>query len=547
MNNQELKEKNINNLGKEEEEDQLKKGFSPSPQNVQKENLNETFPDLEQTLINSMKLEMSRVKENLSQSQSKVNELFQENNRLKLLQLEISKKLSVKEDIINSNKVEINRLQSKNNILESENESKKNNIQDLNYKIIELSQKIESLESINKITQKIKNKEPENIEKDYLLELNQLYNKINEIEIKNAKLNFDNKILENKIKFEKNDKNNEIEMLQILHKKKIENLEKNIVNLNNTIKDLINDNKKEPKEINYNQIQNDVYQNFSELEQKLRKYDNDNFLFKKENQKLKNENEELKIILNGKENIINKLQSNIDKIENDFKIKISELNSNFKSQINNMNNNIIENNNNINNNENIENLVNDNKRLIEENEVLKNNYEQMTLDINEANELFVNKQKEYENIINYQNEKLKEYKFKISLLKIKINELHREISSLKNNRGIDNNQLSFISQNNNNIGNNQFKMEQKKLVSHTPKIRPKRKDIPFDLNLEKNDNNNEIENNNDIFGDIKISEVPKLTENQQRLDSNIDQQDLKNIQEYKNILNKIDEQLNKYN
>ena len=220
MNNQELKEKNINNLGKEEEEDQLKKGFSPSPQNVQKENLNETFPDLEQTLINSMKLEMSRVKENLSQSQSKVNELFQENNRLKLLQLEISKKLSVKEDIINSNKVEINRLQSKNNILESENESKKNNIQDLNYKIIELSQKIESLESINKITQKIKNKEPENIEKDYLLELNQLYNKINEIEIKNAKLNFDNKILENKIKFEKNDKNNEIEMLQILHKKK---------------------------------------------------------------------------------------------------------------------------------------------------------------------------------------------------------------------------------------------------------------------------------------------------------------------------------------
>ena len=146
MNNQELKEKNINNLGKEEEEDQLKKGFSPSPQNVQKENLNETFPDLEQTLINSMKLEMSRVKENLSQSQSKVNELLQENNRLKLLQLEISKKLSVKEDIINSNKVEINRLQSKNNILESENESKKNNIQDLNYKIIELSQKIESLE-----------------------------------------------------------------------------------------------------------------------------------------------------------------------------------------------------------------------------------------------------------------------------------------------------------------------------------------------------------------------------------------------------------------
>ena len=255
MINQELKEKNIN-IGGEEAQAQINKELSPSPQKVQKENLNETFPDLEQTLINSMKLEMSRLKENLSQSQSKVNELFQENNKLKLLQLEISKKLSVKEDIINSNKIEINRLQSKNNILDSENESRKNINQELNYKIIELTQKIESLESINKITEKIKNKEPENNEKDYLLELNQLYNKINEIEIKNAKLNFDNKILENKIKFEKNNKNNEIEMLQILHKKKIENLEKNIINLNNTIKDLINDNKKEPKEINYNQIQN---------------------------------------------------------------------------------------------------------------------------------------------------------------------------------------------------------------------------------------------------------------------------------------------------
>ena len=482
MNNQELIERNINNLGKEGEEDQLKKEFSPSPQKVQKENLNETFPDLEQTLINSMKLEMSMVKENLLQSQSKVNELFQENNRLKLLQLEISKKLSVKEDIINSNKIEINRLQSKNNILESDNESKKNLIQELNYKIIELSQKIESLESINKITEKIKNKEPENYEKDYLLELNQLYNKINEIEIKNAKLNFDNKILENKIKFEKNDKNNEIEMLQILNKKKIENLEKNIFNLNNTIKDLINDNKKEPKEINYTQIQNEVYQNFSELEQKLRKYDNDNFLFKKENQKLKNENEELKIIINGKENIINKLQSNIDKIENDFKIKIAELNSNFKNQINNMNNNIIENNNNINNNENIENLINDQKRLIEENEVLKNNYEQMTLDINEANELFLNKQKDYENIINYQNEKLKEYKFKISLLKIKINELHSEIDFLKGskmknqnnfNQNINDNIFSNIEKEQNSIDFN-FTPEQIKLINsnNTPTNNP---------------------------------------------------------------------------
>ena len=49
--------------------------------------------------------------------------------------------------------------------------------------------------------------------------------------------------------------------------------------------------------------------------------------------------------------------------------------------------------NNTENNDNIELLLNDNKRLLEENEILRNNYEQMTQGINEANDLFVTKQK----------------------------------------------------------------------------------------------------------------------------------------------------------
>ena len=123
MNEEDLDEKNINNIEENDENQNQKENIS---QMDQIENDNENFPDLEKTLINSMKLEMTRLKENLSQSQSKVNELFQENNKLKLLQLENSKKLSIKEDIINSNKVEINRLQTKNNFLESENDTKKN-------------------------------------------------------------------------------------------------------------------------------------------------------------------------------------------------------------------------------------------------------------------------------------------------------------------------------------------------------------------------------------------------------------------------------------
>ena len=458
MNYEDLNEKNINNIGENEEN---------IPQKEQNDNQKGSYPDLEKTLINSLKLEMSRLKENLAQSQSKINQLYQENNKLKLLQLENSKKLSIKEDIINSNKIEINRLQSKNNELESENESKKNLIQELNYKIIELTPKIESLESINKINQKMQNSEPENIQKEYFVELNQLYNKINEIEIKNSKLNFDNKNLENKIELFKKDKKNEIEILELLHKKKIENLEKNIFNLNNTINELLNENKKQPKEINFEQIQNEVYQNFAELEKKIRKYDDVNFMLKKENQKLKNETEELKIIINGKENIIDKLQLNLSKLENDFKIKLSELNQNFKKPINNnIENNIVDENNNFNNNENIENLINEQKRLIEENEILKTNYEQMILGINEANELFLSKQKEYENIIYNQNEKLKEYKFKISLLKIKINELHSEIEFLQNKQ--IQNQNNFFQKINDNVLSTIDKDQQSIELNFTP-------------------------------------------------------------------------------
>ena len=458
MNYEDLNEKNINNIGENEEN---------IPQKEQNDNQKGSYPDLEKTLINSLKLEMSRLKENLAQSQSKINQLYQENNKLKLLQLENSKKLSIKEDIINSNKIEINRLQSKNNELESENESKKNLIQELNYKIIELTPKIESLESINKINQKMQNSEPENIQKEYFVELNQLYNKINEIEIKNSKLNFDNKNLENKIELFKKDKKNEIEILELLHKKKIENLEKNIFNLNNTINELLNENKKQPKEINFEQIQNEVYQNFAELEKKIRKYDDVNFMLKKENQKLTNETEELKIIINGKENIIDKLQLNLSKLENDFKIKLSELNQNFKKQINNnIENNIVDENNNFNNNENIENLINEQKRLIEENEILKTNYEQMILGINEANELFLSKQKEYENIIYNQNEKLKEYKFKISLLKIKINELHSEIEFLQNKQ--IQNQNNFFQKINDNVLSTIDKDQQSIELNFTP-------------------------------------------------------------------------------
>jgi hypothetical protein len=107
----------------------------------------------------------------------------------------------------------------------------------------------------------------------------------------------------------------------------------------------------------------------------------------------------------------------------------------------------------------------------------------MTRGINEANELFVNKQREYENMINFQNDKLKEYKFKISLLKMKINELYTEIKFLKENknRGQNNfyqpfndNYISSIEKEQQSIDYN-FTPEQIKLINNynTPTNYPK--------------------------------------------------------------------------
>ena len=439
MINDNLKEENINNYDLEKEE-QKEVGQNILNNNIKDKNY------IGINAINLMSSEIEQLKEALIKANEKINIFIEENNKLKIIQGENMKELSIKEGIIDSNKKEISRLLSKITSYENEEEINKKTIKDLNYKIIEINQQIESKETINKITQKIKNEKPEDLEHNYLIEINELNNKINEIEINNSKLKFDNENLLNKIDIITKEKKTELEIMESLYIKKNEILEKEIERLNEMINDLLNEKQKEHIDIfDYKNIQNDIYKCFIELEEKMKKLNNVNFLIKKENQKLKNENEELSIIINGKETIIEKLQSNINKIENDFKKRLSDGNI-------------------INNNENIEQLLNEQKRLTEENDILRNNYEQMTQGINEANELFVSKQKEYENIINAQMEKLKEYKFKISVLKIKVNELHSEIEFLQEKQiKTPINYLSTIEKDKNSLDSN-YTPEQMKIT-----------------------------------------------------------------------------------
>ena len=276
------------------------------------------------------------------------------------------------------------------------------------------------------------------------------------------------------------------------------------------------------------------------MENKLNTYDKENGELRQENQNIKNELDELKLIAESKEKIIQKLQNDFEMMEREY-----NNNNSLPNNLQRINNNEINSND---YNQYINELMNKQNMLEIENNNLRNGLKQMTKNINEANEIYFKRKANYDNNIKIRDDKIKEYKNKISILKIKINELYNEINILKSNRGnIDNNLNSFLSQNNNDMINNQFKTDQNNLLSNTSKI--KRKDIPFELNLENNqfDNINSQMDKDDIFGDIKISEVPKISETKERNNSHYNKEDLKYIQEYKDILNKVEEQLKEYN
>lgn len=92
----------------------------------------------------------------MAKTNEKLKTLIQENDKLKFTQVQHIKYLSSKDSILDSNKQEISRILNKKNMLETEDESNKKTINDLNYRIIELNQKIESNNTMNKIIQKIK-------------------------------------------------------------------------------------------------------------------------------------------------------------------------------------------------------------------------------------------------------------------------------------------------------------------------------------------------------------------------------------------------------
>ena len=544
------------------------------------ENININNKDIESTqeaFIQTLNLQIKQLQELLDSKNKDFDNLNSESNKLKMLLIQEQKQLIDKDNIIHSINLQKKNLEEQLNKKNAESENMKNKIKELNYKLIELNQSLITKENIYQFNNRIKNVlEKKNINNDnqnqnqndiiitenYEIELKRLSNLVDELEIKNNKLLFDNKALNSKIDTIINDKNSELNLYKYIYQNKINNLNKAISNLNNRISQLLSEQNNQKNVNKYNNLlKKDILQKFNELENKLNGYDKENCALRQENQNIKSELEELKLVTDSKEKIIQKLQTDFEIMENEYTntlLTTQKVDENLKKG-------------DLDKTQYINELQSKQEKLNKENKDLKFGLKQMTKNINEANQLYFKKKAEYDKTLSLTDNKLKEYKKKIVLLKMKINELHQEIKLLKEYKGVDflysnnNNQYSFLTQMNID-NNNQNKQDYKKFISYTPKARKNK--IPFEINL---DNNNDNLDGNDIFGDIKISEVPKdnnsmkppsikknndliKQENNSTKNKSNDknalannEQDLKFIQEYKDNLNKMDEQLKKLN
>jgi hypothetical protein len=249
----------------------------------------------------------------------------------------------------------------------------------------------------------------EKIEK-YEIELNKIKNNLDESEINNSKLTFENNILVDKIKNIEKEKTEEIKILKTLHQKEIDNCNKNISQLNEKIIKLINEEEKN-KNNNMNKNEDEyiskesVINELNKKENKIRELDEMNFQYKKEIQDIISKNEELKIICDNKEKIIKKLEDEIDAMD----MNNPDHGRNTKRDKDNED-------------------MNDIEFIKKENEELKIGLHNMTEGINEANKLLNEKLNNFKEQVNLKNIKINEYKNKILFLKNKINELYNELN-----------------------------------------------------------------------------------------------------------------------
>ena len=184
--------------------------------------------------------------------------------------------------------------------------------QELNYNIIQLNQKNKSLNSSLETFLKSPNLNNEKNNNTQILQLNE---KLDETEITKQKIEFENKMLKNKINDIQNQYENEIKLITNLKNGEILQLQKTISSLNNNLNSNLRKNSYEiSKNNNYNNNGNYsqiLIDQVSSLENKIRVLNEENFNLKKENKLLLSQIMDLNISNEHKDKYIEELQKKI--------------------------------------------------------------------------------------------------------------------------------------------------------------------------------------------------------------------------------------------
>jgi len=533
MNQKEIKKtKSKNNLNASQVNKQKTKNKSKSkrenrtyrPQS--KISKNNSKVEQEPCVPQSFQKEINDLKLLIEKKNNEINYINKENEKNTKLLLEKEKEIMNSQNKIETVTNEITKLKNKNENLVKEVNNKEDQIKELNYTLMEYKQKIISNEETDKFINKLKdsfvesnndmNRTIENFEN----EINILKNKLNESEIKNSKLTFDNNILSNKIESIYKEKDEQIKVIESLYQKQIDNCNKNISQLNDKLLQSLKENS--------NKISSDEesFNKRIEQEKKMKLLEVENIKFKKEIEGMMHEKEELKKISLDKDKIIEKLEVEIEKYdyENNNNNKDKFKKEEYEKEINN---------------------------LKKENEELKVMFKKMTQGINEANVLYNEKLVNFNKQILLKNNKLLEYKNKISILKVKINELHEELSLLRGSttnttNNVNNNSFfntSFI--NNSIINTNTSQKNTDKLSSNSVLLNKNYSTINNRLNTQTNNNNNDYQKkaigvsayNSKTVDRRDIKENGSLTKMNSMTNINKSKDDINNVNKEKKTFN----------
>ncbi len=309
--------------------------------------------------------------------------------RIELKSLNDSKENTIREQI-----AILDNLKNKNEKLENRILDLEKINSDLNYSTIELNQKNKTLiENQNILLASIN-------QKDLTDKLINLSNQLDNLAIIKSRLEYDNKILANKLNSLQLENENEVNMLKTIHNSEIAKKNKIISNLQNGLTQL----KLPSNEINNMSFQNTIHpqsimEEFSNFERKTKMIKDDNLKLYNLVNNLESKVKTYEESIQRKDNYIKELQNNLENIENQFKLNKEENESINKE-----------------NQYQIEKFSQEREELIKQNSNYKNAYENFNIGMQDVNDLFSQKAKSFQTLILNYNQKLRELQMKIDQL-----------------------------------------------------------------------------------------------------------------------------------